>query len=350
MTEETNSTPSGANVSTDDQIANLLMGGEEAETETTETTDNIDTDLGEPETTDDAIEPEEVSEEEAEEEEQSLSAMLGITDDQISVDEETGAFTLQTKVDGKTESIDLKSVLAGYQTQKHNTQTSQALSEQKKVFETQVQAKATEIKQQLDTNTALTSQLFNELTHEYNNTDWNTLRATDPAEWSARQSEMTSRHNQLQQIAGSIAAQRQQGEAQLHQQAQEVQGNYLAQQRDLMVANNPDWNDPAVLKTNLTEIRDWLADTHGFSPDDISSIGDSRAISIIQDAMAFRKGKTVADKKIKSVPKSLIKSSGKRAASKKLSKLDRLTKAAKSAKGASKRQLQDEAVAALLMG
>ena len=333
-------------VSTMDELVSLLTEPDTTTAEETEAPDTTESEeLEEP--TPDTEEAETPEEETPVEDEATLAQMLGLTDDQIDTDEE-GNLILNTKVDGETTRLNFKEVLAGFQTQKHNTQKSQALAEERKVFETQVQVKANEFKQQLDTNTALASQLYNELIAEYKNTDWNTLRQTDPAEWSARQQDMQNRNSQIQQVTQSIAQQRQAGEAQLQEKAQEVQTNYLAQQRDLMITANPDWSDPEHLKTGLTEIKTYLG-TVGFNEDDMANIQDARAISIIQDAMAFRAGKKVADKKIKAIPK-VIKSTGKKANSVKTTRLDKLTKAAKTAKGANRIKLQDAALAELFTG
>lgn len=276
-------------------------------------------------------------------EEQSLAEMLGLSDDQIDTDSD-GNLVINTKVDGVTETVNFKEVLAGFQTNKHNTQKSQAIAEERRAFESQVQAKATEIKQNLDTNTALTSQLYNELVSEYKNTDWDTLRATDPAEWSARQQDFKNRNDHIQKVAQTISQQRQAGEQQIAQQTQAVQANYLKSQRDLMVSNNPDWADDAKLKTGLTEIKSFLAEK-GFTPEDMATIQDARAVSIIQDAMKFRAGATVADRKIKAAPKA-IKSTGRKSTGNN-TRLSKLTKAAQTAKGATRISLQDEALAEL---
>ncbi|RKZ07751.1 hypothetical protein DRQ25_10795 [Candidatus Fermentibacteria bacterium] len=354
---ETNPTPTGADVDPLDQIADLLVEDPEKQPDTAET--QVDAKAGDagpdgdpdtPTADDDATvaDAQVVDGDDGDgDDDRTLSQMMGLADDQVNINEETGEMSLRTKVDGVEETVNLKEVLAGYQTSKYNTQKSMALAEDRKTFEAAAGKKAGEIKQVLELNSALTQRLQSELLREFQSTNWDELRQTDPAEYAARQQDQSVRYNQLQQIQQQVQQQYGQADQQQQQQNNTNMQAELANQRQVMMDNNPTWHDQAVMKTEVAEIRTFLADTYGLSEADISVISDAKAIHIIQDAMAFRKGAPVAKQRIAAVPK-MQKSRGVKP--KKVSKLDRLTKAARSATGAQKRDLQTDAIAELLSG
>ena len=286
--------------------------------------------------------------EQEEEEDASLASMLGLSEDQVIVNEDTGEFSLKTKVDGKVENVNFKDILASYQIQKNTTQKSQALAEERKEFTKVSQEKINLLKQQFEMNTALTNQLQTELMNEYQNVNWDDLRHTDPAEWSAKQQEMNVRYSNIQGLQAQL-----QGQQGVVQQQQTVEYNakrneLLQAQQDKMLANNPTWSNTEIMNTEKAAIRSFLVDDFGFSNEDIATIVDSRAINIIQDAMKYRAGKKVATPKLKAVGK-ISKSKG-RKTSQKATKIQKLTAAAKSARGTNKRRAETDAVAALLFG
>jgi len=347
-------TPTGADVDPLDQMADFLMETAEEQPDTTDT--EADTEAGpadpeeeteEPTADDDATVEDAEVDNDVEEDDRTLSQMMGLSDDQVSINEETGEMLLRTKVDGVEKTENLKEVLAGYQTSKYNTQKSMALADERRTFEAAAGKKAGEIKQVLELNSALTQRLQQELMREFQGTNWDELRQTDPAEYAARQQDQSVRYNQLQQIQQQV--QQQYGEANQQQNQQNTDNLQveLAKQRDVMISNNPTWHDQTVMKKDITEIRTFLTDTYGLTAADIAVISDAKAINIIQDAMTYRKGIPAAKKRVAAVPK-MQKSKGVKR--KKVSKLDQLTKAARTATGSQKRDLQTDAIAELLSG
>jgi len=351
MTDTTPPSPDskGPNVDPIGEIADLLHDGVEPQADT-ETTDQDDQ---EPETGD---EPEQESQEEpstedetaaGELDERTLSQLLGLDTDQVSVDEESGDLLISAKVDGVQSQLKFKEVLAGYQSNKSNTQRSQALAAERKEFEKAAEAQIANVRQQLEYGAALTQQLQQELTKDFDNTDWNSLRVQDPAEYAAKQQDMQVRYNQIQGIQGQVEQQRQQRQQEAGQLEQQNREKFIAGQRDIMLDQVPEWRDPAEMKAGMTEVRVFLSDTYGFTDEDISQVVEARQVEIIRDAMAYRAGKKVSDNKVaKLVPKMQKSKTTKRRT--KSTKLDRLTKAAKAAKGADRRSAEVDAVAELL--
>jgi len=364
MDTDNHSTPE-ASVSTDpvDDIARLLMGdsdesGEEAQAaptqeQTTETPDTEDDDdaeeLSEESTEGDEVDESEEESEETEDGDQTLAEMLGLDETQITVMDD-GNFMINVKVDGELSKHSLADVVKNYQTESSVTNKSKALADERKNFESAVATKALEIKDTLERNQRLTQVLEQEILAEYEAVDWDDLRKYDPAEWSAKRQEYASKYQKIQRLQNELGTQATEEQEHTQQEMTEKQQVYLKGQWEQMLQNNPTWNDTTAFDTDMGAMRKFAADTYGFTDKDFSQVSDARLIELIKDAQSYRKGKTVATKKLKKpVPKIQKRGKGGKFVKTKVSKLDKLTRAAKTAKGSQKRGLQVDAVAELLM-
>ena len=93
----------------------------------------------------------------------------------------------------------------------------------------------------------------------------------------------------------------------------------------------------------------FVLETYNIPPDLFNGINDARFVEVVKDAMAYRNGKQVTQKKLKqNLPKFQKGKNGTKR--KQVSKLDKLTKAAKASSGGQRRDLQVDAVAELLEG
>lgn len=356
MTDTTNPTLPGDGVDPNDEIANLLAGvsdnpdensGEDAEENAEDQDDNsTDTDDESDQKPDNGQSTKDENAE-GDEDDRTLSELLGLDESQVSVNEDTGDLLITADVNGVKTSVSFKEVLGGYQTQKAFTEKSQALAKERKEFETAAQSKIREVHESLNLGTALINQLQQELMAEYQATNWDELRRTDPAEYAARQQDQQARYNKVMGMHSQVKQQQEQ--LQVHQQQEHGQQEQamLRKQQDLMLESIPEWNDPAKMKSGVAEIREFLADSYGFSDEEIAFVVDARQVNIVRDAMAYRKGKKVADKKVKT-PIPAIKKPKSSAPRKKFTKLDKLTKAAKASKGADRKRIEIDAVAELL--
>lgn len=287
-----------------DRIMNVLDGEDESPQEHEDAQDVPDGPDSDESAED---EPEESTEEEADEdtaEEDDLASLLGVSEDQLSVDE-AGNILITTKVDGESAQVTLPELVKGYQLNKAVTQRSQALAEQRKAFE----AQAAQVQQQLQAEVQKASGLANHLSQqmmaEFQNINWNELREVDPAEYSAKRYDYERKQAELQQVI-NYGQQIQQQQAEQAQQQQMMQmREVLAQQREVMLQNNPQWKDPEVLKRDMSELRQFTTDSYGFNDDELENVTDARIIEVLKDAMAYRKGKKVAEKKRTNAPKLL---------------------------------------------
>jgi len=357
MPKDTETTPSqqGPDVDPIDEIANLLAGEvgeiEPATTEDADSeTDDADTEDDSDQDAEDSTDNDEDAAEENDEgdDDRTLSQLIGLDSDQVSVDEESGDLVIEANVDGVKSQLKFKEVLAGYQTQKSNTQRSMAIAKERKDFEEVARQRVDDIQKGLDMNTALTQQLQSELMNEYESTNWDELRVNDPAEYAARQQDQSVRYNQLKGLQDRIQEQRNQHQHKADQETQQHAHQFIAGQREIMLDQNPDWRDPVKLKSAMSEMRTFLTDTYGLDEADIANVIDAKQVAIIHDAMAYRKGAKVAEKKKKKAVPRMQKA--KTTPKKRSTKLDRLTKAAKAAKGADRRVAELDAVAELLSG
>lgn len=354
MEEQTIPTPqTGAAVDPIDEIANLLL--EEPPVATPEKAEESPEgakaeEPGPDDESDQQAEAEAPEKEEAatdDDDDRTLSELLGLDSNQVAVDEESGDLLISTKVDGAETQLNFKEVIAGYQTQKSNTQRSQALAKERATFEETALAKTNELQQALEVNHALTAHLQQELMGEYQRTDWNALREQDPAEYAARQQDMQGRYNQVQSLLAAVQTNKHKQTEQQDTETQQARVNHVENQRALMLDAIPEWRDPTAMKAGVAEIRTFLGDTYGFTQDELATVTDLKQINIIRDAMSFRKGQKIAEKKVVKVPK-MQKSKGVKP--NKLTKLDKLTKAAKNASGANRRDAEIDAVTELLLG
>jgi len=360
MADSTIPTSTEATGDPTDAISDLLLGTEsdKNETEDPETDEDagsvdqdsaeVDEDESDPDNDETSTDDDDGETAEADgDDDRTLSQLLGLNDDQVSVSEESGDLLISTNINGVKSQVKFNEVLAGYQTQKANTLKSKALADERKGFEEQAQIRVTEIQAGLQQNEALTQRLQHELLQEFEKTDWDTLRAQDPAEYAARQQDQSVRYNQIQGVQQQLAQQKQQMDQQQHQKFQEAHGSFVQAQKQIMMDANPTWNDQATFEAARGEMRDFLTNEYGYVDSEIEQVVDARQVALIKDAMAYRKGSKVAEKKLKIVPK-MQKSKGKKR--KKVSKLDQLTRAAQSASGGAQRAAQVDAVAELLSG
>jgi hypothetical protein len=190
--------------------------------------------------------------------------------------------------------------------------------------------------------------LQNKLTQEFQGIDWDRLRVSDPAEWTAKQREFEIRNQELHQ-AGQMLGQQMRAEQEREaQQEAEWRQQVMQSERAIMIEKNPSWADEERMSGDINKIVDY-ARSNGFEDDELQQVIHSRHVEVLKKAMLYDQGKTVADKKVKQAPKMQRASNGRFVKSKN-GKVNKLIERAQNAKGANKREAQADAVTALLMG
>ena len=235
----------------------------------------------------------------------SLAEELGLEADKLTLSED-GDILINLKVNGKTEQVDLKEAIAGTQFHKANDEKARLLADDRKSFESERAEVAQGYAQQLQQIRGLGEMLQSKLTAEFRNIDWDRLRATDPAEWTAKQREFEIRNQELHQAGQMLGQQMRVEQDRESQQESQFRQQTVHVERERMLENNP--------------------------------------------SMLYDQGKTVASKKVKQSPKVQRASNGRFVKGGKNGKVNKLIERAQKAKGANKRDAQADAVAALLMG
>jgi len=329
-----------------DDIADLLAGESEEIEENEETTEAAD-DLEEDESLA-GESTENVEEVEEEDSEQSWETVLDVDDGQLNYDDEGNIAGINVKVNDQSETVGMKDLIAGYQSNKSNTQKSQAIAEQRKEFDAGLKQVQQDYASKLENVEQLTNYLGNKLVQDFDGVNWEQLRVENPAEYAAMKQDYSQRASELKTAQDAILQEKQTGLQQRHQQDQQARQAHLVEQRDKMLISNPTWNNEETYKSDMGNIKSFAGNQYGFNDNDFNNVSDARIIEVLKDAMAYRNGvKTATDKQKKPVPKF---QKSKRVGTKKVSQLDKLTKKAGKARGGRKRAAQTDAIAELLLG
>ena len=338
-----------------DMAAEILMGGPAEEQEVSDETvfesEESEVEFSESEDDDhasDDVEPEEgVDQADDDDGLVALAQELGLDGDKLTLSED-GDIMVKLKVNGKEQAIDLKEAISQTQYSKANEEKARTIAEEKKTFESERAQVAEAFNQRLEHVQGLGQMLEKKLMAEYQSVDWDRLRVTDPAEWTAKQVELQRTQQELQQAGQAVGQQLRYAQEQQGQQEQQWRQQTLQQERAAMLDAVPEWQDESKMKGDLTEIVEY-AKGAGFSEEELQDVVFNRHVQTLRKAMLYDKGQTVAEKKVKTAPKVQRASNG-RFVSKQKSKANKLIERAKNAKGANKRAAQHDAVASILMG
>jgi hypothetical protein len=274
-----------------------------------------------------------------------LASELGIDNDKLALNE-AGEIVVNMKVSGENKQVTLSEAISGSQYRAANDQKAQALSEERKTFDTERQQVAEEYAGRLQQVQAMGQMLEQQLLAEYNNVDWQALKETDPSRFLIAQQEFNQRQQQLHQAGHALGDQMRQMQDQQSQQESAERAQILAAERVSMVESVPEWQDKEVMQRELGSLVEY-GRTLGFSDDDLSNVIHNRELQVLRKAYLWDQGQTVASKKAKTPPK-MQRSANGRFTSKKDTKLNRLVERAKNAKGGEKRDAEATAVLAIL--
>jgi len=338
----------------DQQIAELLMdeetpSEEEAEPTNPEQTEDEDSLPQEEETEaeEEAAEESENQEEAEDKEPETWATALGLDESQVVLDDNDNFVGVMTKVEGKTKQVDLKELVKGYQIDTYNTKKSEALTADRQRFEQMAQQQAEEMGNRMQHASGLVTTLEEQLVGEFQGVNWEQLRASDPAEYSALRQDYAVRYNQVKQMAVGIQQQQSQLQQQKQQEFREANNKRLQQEVDLVLQAKPAWNDPDVRVKAMTEMGGFIT-KYGYSDQEIAAISDHRVIRMIDDLMAYnsikKEGMPKLNKKVPKYVKPLA--NRKTGGNTKAKKLDKLYQKASASKD---RKLKDNAIEQLLL-
>lgn len=304
MTESTEATPTGADVSIEDRLLERLdpTPDDAPTSEDAPTGENQD----EPEAT--AEETADDAPDQVELDASELASMFGLDQSQVSVSDD-GDLKIRVKIDGQESEATLAELVKGYQLEGHVTRKSMELADQRKALEAQALQQQTALAQQAQQAAFLLQTAEQQLIGEYQSIDWQRLRRENPAEYSAAQLDYSQRARQIEgmkeqalSITGQYDADAQAKQAQAYE-------AHLEAEKTALLEAVPEWKDEARAEAGKAEIVTFLRES-GFTPEEIGSIGNHKALLLIRDAMAYRKAAKSTDvtaKQLKKVVKPVLK-------------------------------------------
>lgn len=193
-------------------------------------------------------------------------------------DEQDTGQTFKVKVDGEELDVPLEELLKGYSREQVFTRRMQALAEEKKTSDAERQALA-------NTRTEYSSRLeaLKEVLAASEPKVDQSLRQSDPAEWSAQMLQ----HRQWAEQARAV----EQEKARLdqEQQAEEAKASaeYVRSQAELLRAAIPEWKDAEVAKAEQTKLANYALNIIGLTPEEVDGIVDHRVVVAMRKAMQF---------------------------------------------------------------
>lgn len=207
------------------------------------------------------------------------------------------------KIDGVETQVPLSDVLKSYQLEGHVNNKSIELSNQRNAFEQERQAAQTMFRQQIQQNTTLGNLAMQMLTHEYQQVDWNALRAQNPAEFAALNAEFQQRQGQIQNYLQAV---NQQAHMEAQQQQQSLQQAIKGENEKLMGAI-PEWRNQETFSKDTNAMKTY-ARSLGFQDAELNQIFDHRYMRVLHDAaryQALQAAKPEALKQVRQAPKTV---------------------------------------------
>jgi hypothetical protein len=212
---------------------------------------------------------------------------------------------LPVKIDGKEGTAKLRDLVKSYQLDGHINQRLEAVNNDRKALEadrTKFQSERAEKIVALDAGLQV---LERSLIGEFQQVDWKALADSDPTAYNAKYVAFQQRNAELQQIAQSIQAEKQQHQAQYEQ----AYNAYLAEQKKLLAAAVPEWSDEGRRSKDKAEMLGYLGEMGCADPEKaFGQITEAWQALVVRDALRYRqlqKSKPAVLNKVRAAPKLL---------------------------------------------
>ena len=187
--------------------------------------------------------------------------------------------TFTVKIDGKEEAVPLDELLKGYQRTADYTRKTQALAEQRKAAEAELNA----VREERATYSQLLTALQQQLQQQQESpVDMERLYREDPIEW-VRQTELARQRSE--KLAASQAELQRLNTLQ-QQEAQRAMQARLKEEASLLVSAIPEWRDEKTAKAEKSALIEFGV-KEGFTPDDLKGVVDHRVVKVLRKAMMF---------------------------------------------------------------
>lgn len=233
-----------------------------------------------------------------------IAELLGVEADDLDVNDD-GKLVLNGKIDGqqaKTSAGELLKNFQMYQAAEKRlteakTKAQQANEESGKIVES--------ANKQLAVASKMVENLESKLASEDSSINWATLREEDPAEYSAKKSELAEKRSDIENLKTDAVREYEESLREQDLVSQQQMQEYLQKENEALLTKLPDWVDAEKATEEKTQISKYLL-SEGFTENDIANAADHRLIVLARKAMLFDQNTSktdVAKKKVVKVPK-----------------------------------------------
>ncbi len=214
-----------------------------------------------------------------------------------------------TDPDGNSQRVTLSELKDGYQASQKAQARAREAQELRESLQKQQQEQAESFQRQAHELANYFNFVDQQMQADFSKINWDQLRAENPTEWAARRQEMQERAAQVQLARQQAAQQYDQQLDFMRQQAEENLSQLARREWNALLNAFPRWQDDGVRQAEQAAIQELLLDV-GYSPEEIDSAYDSRAIRLAYEALQYRKSKQagdVAKKKVVKLGKKVLK-------------------------------------------
>lgn len=187
------------------------------------------------------------------------------------------AKTFRVKIDGEEVEVTEDELLRGYSREQDYTRKTQALAEDRKAVQAEKQA-AAEARDQYSRHLETVAQIIEANQPRVDQS----LRDTNPAEWSAQMLQ----HRQWAEQRQAVSAEKERAEREAAQQAEAERLAFVREQQAKLPELIPEWRDTKVAEAESAKLYGYGVQ-QGYDPSEMDEVVDSRAVAILRKAMLF---------------------------------------------------------------
>lgn len=240
----------------------------------------------------------------SEDDDSTLASMLGLSADALEYDAD-GNVVFNAVIDGEKQQVKMQDLVKSYQLEGHVNKKSMQLETDRREFESTRDKAYDHLASRINVANNMIGAVEQSLVQEFQGIDWNTLRATDPAEWAATRQYFSERMQWIESLKAQTGNAKAEMSAEQKQAQEQKYAAFMQGEVNKMIADNPTWRDQAVMAKEVGEVGSFLVNKYGFTPDEIANHMDARMMRMVRDAMQFANGtKSLKGKKVPdNVPK-----------------------------------------------
>lgn len=233
-----------------------------------------------------------------------IAQLLGVEESALDVDDD-GKIVINKKVDGNVSKAKVSDLLKIEQTWEAAEKRLEDAKNKAKTIQQEASQKLEQVNAQFAVAAKLIESVESAIDEDAKGVNWAKLREDDPAEYSAKQLDLSKRREKVEKMKKDALDQYQASVRENKEQFEAAAKQYLQAEQQKLMEKLPEWQDETVSRAEKGKISEYLM-REGFTQEDIASASDHRLILIARKAMLYDQGQQkneVAKKKILKVPK-----------------------------------------------